>query len=235
MKKACILLIVITALFSSHLVAGISTDIGLVSRYIWRGMDLLPDNTPAIQPSFTYEFGKSGFSAILWCSFALADRDIFKNADEIDLTLDYTFNPTEQLSLSLGLNSYHFFFADNFKFGDNTTQEIYATLGFKKVMFSPTVSIFYDFNLGDGVYFQLAGSHSIKLGEKLNLDLSAQLGYNGKQYINKSGLSDLVLGASVPLKAGKITIAPFFNVAFIFMDVINADETEIWFGANISL
>ena len=99
-------------------------------------------------------------------------------------------------------------------------------------MFSPTLTAYYDVNLGSGLYVLLEGSHSIPLSESLGLDLHAGLGYNSKQYIDESGLSDLTIGASLPFKLGSWTIAPLVNYTFVFLDSVN-DENEFWFGISI--
>ena len=63
-------------LFAVALLPGaVAPQVDLVSRYVWRGFDLLPDNHPAIQPSLTIDLGESGFSLNVWSSFALAQRD----------------------------------------------------------------------------------------------------------------------------------------------------------------
>jgi hypothetical protein len=61
----------------------VSGSATFVTKYIWRGYNLVDD--PAIQPSLDFGFGDSGFSANVWHSAGLADRDISGTADELDL------------------------------------------------------------------------------------------------------------------------------------------------------
>ena len=204
----------------------------VMSRYIWRGFDLYPSNNPALQPSVTYTFGESGFSANLWTSFALGERSIYKDLDEIDFTLDYSFPLSEQVGMSVGFTNYGYYFLPEFSFKDGTSQEFYISAGLSDAFLSPTLTAFYDVNLGSGLYVLLQGSQSIPLSESLSLDLSAGLGYNSKQYIDESGLSDLTIGASLPIALGDWTIAPQINYSFVFLDSVN-EENELWFGISI--
>jgi len=203
-----------------------------MSKYIWRGMDLLWNNNPAFQPSVTYTFGESGFSVNLWGSFALSERSIYKTVDEIDLILDYSFQLSDKVGMSVGFINYGYYFVPEFDFKDGTTQEFYVSAGLPDVFLSPTLTAYYDMNWGTGLYVVLEGSHSVELSETLGLDLYAGLGYNSKQYIDDSGLSDLTIGASLPISFGDWTIAPQVNYTFVFLESVN-DENELWFGISI--
>jgi hypothetical protein len=210
-------------------------QVDVTSRFIWRGFDLLPDNNSALQPSLTYDFGDSGFSLNVFASFALTDRNFYKYADEIDLTLTYALKTSETLSLVLGFINYGYFFAKSFKFEDNTTQEFFVELGLPKVPLSPTLTAFYDINLGDGLYVKLTGGHSLPIGGGLSLDLAATLGYNAGMFLPEwadTGFSDLTIGASLPIKLGSLTLSPFVNYTFVFLEAVNEDN-ELWFGASL--
>ena len=236
MKKMRLFLFVLIVLLSLPLIGkALNFQVDVTSRFIWRGFDLLPDNNSALQPSLTYDFGDSGFSLNVFASFALTDRDIYKYADEIDLTLTYALKTSETLSLVLGFTNYGRWFARDFKFEDNTIQEFFIELGFPKVPLSPTLTAFYDINLGDGLYVQLTGGHSLPIGGGLSLDLAATLGYNAGFYLPEgadTGFSDLTIGAALPIKLGSLTLSPFVNYTFVFLDAVNEDN-ELWFGASL--
>jgi hypothetical protein len=209
--------------------------VDVTSRFIWRGFDLLPDNNSALQPSFTYDFGDSGFSLNVFASIALTDRDIYKYWDEIDLTLTYALKTSENISIVLGFTNYGWWFAEDFKFKDHTTQEFFVELGFPKVLFGPKLTAVYDINVYDGLYVQLSGGHSVPIGGGLALDIAAALGYNGgfnPMEGADTGFSDLTIGASVPFKVGTITLSPFMNYTFVFLDDVNNDN-ELWFGVSL--
>ena len=116
----------------------VSGQVDLVSRYIWRGFDLLPDNQAAIQPQFSVDLGKSGFSINVWSSFALAQRAVLKYSDEIDVTLSYAFQMPEGWELTAGFIYYGYWFADDFKFKDHTSQEVYVTVAKTDLPLSPS-------------------------------------------------------------------------------------------------
>jgi hypothetical protein len=207
----------------------VSIQVDWVSRYIWRGFDLLPDNHAAIQPSLTADLGRSGFSLNLWSSFALAQRGTLRYSDEIDLTLSYTFAMPEGWELSAGINHYGYWFADGFTFKDDTSQEIFVALARTDLPLSPTLSAYYDCNLGSGLYVSLAFGHEIRMSDQLGIELGGLIGFNSGQYIEGTGFSDIDLYVSVPLTAGKLTLTPSFNIMIPLLNEVNED-VEIWFG-----
>ncbi|MFQ6084036.1 MAG: TorF family putative porin [Candidatus Aminicenantia bacterium] len=231
MKKFIWLLILAVTL---NLNADVGYQLDLTSRYIWRGFDLFPQNNPALQPSITYNFGESGFSIQLWCSFSLSKRNRLKYSDEIDLTLTYNFKISEDFSLQAGFTHYGWYFAENFSFKDSTTQEFFVSAELIDVFLRPTLTVYYDTNLGDGFYILLESGHSVKLSHTVTIDLSTSLGYNAGQWVEDSGFSDLNFGVSIPFKLNNLTISPFFNYTLVFLDSINKNN-EIWFGISFTL
>ena len=237
MKRSIKVIMIIGILFLTGLINVLpvegsqSYQLTFTSRYIFRGFDLNPSNKPALQPSITFNFGKSGVALNLWGSFSFENKQV----NETDLTLSYTFKTPEKYLLSVGFIHYGWYFAKPFKFKDSTTHEVYVTAGLPKTFLSPSVSVYYDFNLGDGAYIALGLAHSLKLTNKLNMDMTASLGYCGKQWVDESGFSNLMVGASVPFKLEKITITPFANITFILMDAVNPGvNNEFCVGASLS-
>ncbi len=212
--------------------AQLSFQVDAVSRYVWRGFDLFAPNNAALQPSLTYAFGETGLSANVWTSIALGDRSTYRYADEIDLTLAYAVPVSEAVDVTVGLIHYGWYFDQAFSFKGSTTQELFVTAGLSRAFLQPTLAIYYDLNLGSGLYASLKIGHSLALAEKLPLGLSAALGYNAGQWIEGSGFSDLNLGASLPFTAGAVTLAPMINWTIILMDEVNT-ENEIWLGLSI--
>lgn len=234
MKKSVLLLLICLVGAALPLAGAVSGQIDLVSRYIWRGFDLLPNNHAAIQPAVTIDLGESGFSLNVWSSFALAQRAMFKSSDEIDLTLEYAFKMPEGWELSAGVIHYGYWFAADFKFKDHTSQEVYATLANTDLPLSPQLSVYYDFNLGSGLYVTLSGSQELKVNEKVSMEVGGLIGFNSRQYIDKTGFSDIGLYARLPLTLGGLTLTPSLNVMIPLLDEVNEDM-EIWFGFSASL
>jgi len=229
MKRSLLVLMLCLAGTILPLPGAVAPQVDLVSRYVWRGFDLLPDNHMAIQPSLTVDLGKSGFSINVWSSFALANRADFKYSDEIDLTLSYDFPVPEGWELSLGICHYGYWFAQDFSFKDSTTQEIFATVSRTDLPLSPTLALYYDINLGSGLYVTLGGSHELKVSEKVSMELGGLVGFNSRQYIDKTGFSDIDLYVKAPLPLGGVTLTPSLNVMIPLLDEVNED-TEVWLG-----
>ncbi|MCK4763540.1 MAG: hypothetical protein KAW12_15175 [Candidatus Aminicenantes bacterium] len=214
---------------------GFSFQVDFVSRYIWRGFDLNPVHKPALQPQLTYAVGDSGFAVNLWCNFSFED----KNTDEVDFAFTYDFKTGENFALTVGLTSYNWVFIDGFKFKDDTTREFFVSAGLPKALLSPTFTFYYDINLGDGLYAELALGHSLPVNEKVAIELSGKLGYNAGQWLPDgadTGLSDLNFGAAVPFKIGKVTVTPYVNYTLVLLDFIKTlgENNHFWFGISIA-
>jgi hypothetical protein len=234
MKRSIFLLVACLVAAALSLPGAVSGQVDLVNRYIWRGFDLLAENHGAIQPALTLDLGESGVSLNLWSSFALAQRGVFKYSDEIDLTISYAFRMPEGWELTAGLINYGYWFADDFKFKDNTSQEVYATISKTDLPLAPQLSIYYDFNLGSGLYVTLNASHELILNEKVSIEAGGLIGFNSQHYIDKTGFSNIDLYAKVSLALGKLTLTPALNVMIPLMDEVN-EYTEIWFAFSVVL
>lgn len=228
MKRSILVLLAFMAV-AIPLPGRVSVQVDWVCRYIWRGFDLLPDNHSAIQPALAIDLGRSGVSLSLWGSFALEQRDLFRSGDEIDMTLSCAVPLPEGWEMTVGLNHYGYWFADGFTFRDNTSQEIFVALARIDLPLSPQLSVYYDFNLGSGLYVSLAVGHEIRMSDRLGIELGGLIGFNSRQYIDSTGFSDIDLYVKVPVALGRVILAPSLNVMVPLMDEVN-EETEVWFG-----
>ena len=200
-----------------------------VSRYIWRGFDLNPNNHPALQPSLTYTLGKSGFSVNVWGSFSFKDHHL----NETDLTLSYTCQATEALSVTAGFTHYGWYFNTPFRFSDHTSQELYGSITLTKAPLNPTFSVYADITNGSGIYASLGLGQELTLAQGTKLDLSATLGYTRRQWVDASGLSHLTLGVACPLSLGGISLTPSAGLTFILLDAINPAKQEWVLGVSL--
>ncbi|MCJ7581059.1 MAG: TorF family putative porin [Candidatus Aminicenantes bacterium] len=217
---------------AANLKAEVVYQVDAASRYIWRGFDLNPNKKPVIQPSIDIAFGQSGFSLNLWSSISFVRKDL----NEFDLTLSYAADLSKDLSLAAGLIHYAWYFAENFKFEDDTSHEVFLSIGSPTLFLNPSLSIFYDFSAGDGIYLLLEIGHSFPLFENLGADLSASLGYNGGQWLDKGtdpGFSDLNFGLTLPFQNGPFQISVFANYTIVLLDAIG-EEDHFWFGISLS-
>ncbi|MGH7495525.1 MAG: hypothetical protein ACREOO_24460 [bacterium] len=127
-----------------------------MSNYVWRGQKLSPESV--IHPTVGISF--AGFTANLWTCNDLE----LNETTETDLTLSYML-ALSPVTIDFGYINYAF---DGFK----DTQEFYAgaALG---VLLRPAVKFYYDFDEGKGGYLAVSVAHSVKLSERVSLDLSA--------------------------------------------------------------
>lgn len=206
-------------------------ELSLVSRYVWRGFDLNPENRPALQPSVTIPLGGGGLSLNLWSSFSLIDRDL----DEIDLTLAWDFSMGNRIDGSLGLVQYGWYFSGNFTWRKHTSREFFFSLEASCGRLRPSFSFYWDVAGGSGLYALMGIFHRDELCCGRELELSASLGYNHRQWIDQSGFSDLNFGISLPQRFYRVTVIPSVHLAIILMDAVNpGTDLEIWGGISVT-
>ena len=168
MKKFWILACMLLAL--PLLAVDISVDTAVNSRYIWRGIVL--NDHMVFQPGVTV--GGNGFSFNVWGNMDLTDDyDHEFEFNELDYTLSYDWEHSG-VAWSVGVISYTF---------PNTplssTMEAYAGFTLTDVTFSPSATLYYDFDEVEGFYLELGGSHSFENGVSLGL----VLGYGSEDYV----------------------------------------------------
>lgn len=95
-----ICLISILFISSKTYAQDISVGTDIVSRYIWRGIDL-GKGSPSIQP--TVKLSTAGFTGGFWGAYAFANPDAL---DEIDIYASYSLNIAESGAISLGVTDY---------------------------------------------------------------------------------------------------------------------------------
>ncbi len=235
MRKVIIGLIILIMSFPI-LSVDMDIEIGFVTTYVWRGFTLYDKNVFAIQPSLTYYFGKSGLSLNLWSSYALKDRDLYKQNEEIDMTLRYDFRPFNGVEVGVGFTNYGYYYINNYSFKDGNTQEFFLITTFPYLIFCPTVSMYYDINLGNGLYFSLSGNYSVELNRSLSLDIGMSIGYNSGQWVDSHGLSDANLTIGLPLNYNNFSITPYVAYTHVFLEPVSPDNLDkFWAGFSISL
>jgi len=208
---------------------GVRTDVTFVSRYIWRGFDCIANDRPAIQPSITFDFGKSGVWFNAWSAFALADTDFV----ELDLVLGYDRVFSEDFTFSAGAGYFTFPSISGFPDKNSTTPEVYAGVTLTSFPLSPNLTLYYDFNMGDGIYATLSVSPEFGVQGR-TIRSSVLVGYT-RQYRGLEvdpGFSDICLGISTDLVLKDLTLTPSTNYVIVPNESIN-DENEIWVGLSV--
>jgi uncharacterized protein (TIGR02001 family) len=214
----------------AHSQIEMGSTLTLVSRYIWRGFDTIPNNKPAFQPSVTLSFGKSGLWLNLWSAIALADTNFM----ELDFIVGYDKTLSKDVTLCGGIGYFTFPSYPNYPDKSSTSPEIYLGTTFNSISLSPGLTAYYDFNLGDGLYATLNLQKSFLLGGKV-LCTTFLLGYS-TQYqdiVGDPGLSDICFGLSTDFVFKRLTLTPCLNYVIVPNETINK-ENEIWGGLSIN-
>lgn len=145
-----------------------SVDVGVFSKYVWRGYELSKDSV-VVQPSMTAGF--KGVSLNLWGNF---DSDTYGDErdeskwNETDLTLAYK-KSIGMITLSGGFIYYALDGVDD-------SREFYVSLSVNTLL-SPTISVYREVAHLPSWYVNLGLSHSFELPKGISLDLSASAGY----------------------------------------------------------
>lgn len=223
-----------------------SADVGVFSKYIWRGFEL-SDDSLVIQPAAGVSYKGFGFS--LWgnldTSFddGTGDESQF---NETDLTLSYD-TSFDMVSLGVG---YIYYALD----GIDDSKELYVTIGLDTLL-APTLSIYREISSYQGWYLNFGISHSFQLTEDITLDLAGSVGYydyddeddgmevdddlmpTGDAY---SSLHDglISVGLTIPVYE-YITVSPMIAYSFALSDdadnflsaaSFDGDDSDFFFG-----
>jgi hypothetical protein len=212
----------------------VGTSADFLSKYVWRGQDLVDDWV--LQPGAS--IGYKGITASFWGNLDLTDDNGNQGEfSEIDLTLDYSGQVPgiDLVSYSLGVINYDFPAS-----GADDTWELYWGFGLD-VPASPSVTVYHDVDEVDGTYVSFGIGHSfenlfeIDSGVGVGLDLSASIGWGSASYNkfywgpDKSELNDLVLSAALPFEAAGFTITPQVNYITLMGEDIREPNT---YGRN---
>jgi hypothetical protein len=212
----------------------VGTSADFLSKYVWRGQDLVDDWV--LQPGAS--IGYKGITASFWGNLDLTDENGNKGEfSEIDLTLDYSGQVPgiDLVSYSLGVINYNFPAS-----GADDTWEIYGGLGLD-IPASPSVTVYHDVDEVQGTYVSFGIGHSFENLFKIDsdtgvgLDLSASIGWGSASYNkfywgpDKSELNDLVLSAALPFEVAGFTITPKVNYITLVGEDIREPNT---YGQN---
>ncbi len=137
----------------------LSAGADIVSKYMWRGLEI--NAVPNIQPSLS--FSSSGFNVGFWGSYSFSADTAGVTYEEIDTYLGYTFT-TESGDFGLLLTDYYFPKA-GFKLGNFDSDGMGAHTLELAASYSGPVSVLVAYNIyndpGNNVYFELGYDTSI--------------------------------------------------------------------------
>ncbi len=201
----------------------VGTDV--YSKYIWRGQNLV-DNWVA-QP--TVGIGFKGFSASFWGNYDFDGGEW----TEADLVLDYTTGlgclnaSLEKLSVSIGYIYYTFPNLDT----DDQSHEIYAGLGLD-VLLSPSFTVYYDWDTGDGTYFEGGIAHDFEF-ERFTVTPALVIGYNNEQWGYDASFSNALISVALAIPIGEYVSLGATIAESIALD--SQYDSEFYGGVNLSV
>lgn len=147
-------------------------SVDVMSNYVWRGIKV--SNSMVVQPSIGITYGD--FAANIWANY---DSDVPEwtsngktghgEITETDITLTYT-KSINKLTLTGGYIFYAFE-------GYNDTQEFFVTAAYETLL-SPALSVYYDFDEGNGAWVAASIGHTFSLPKSMSLKLGALASYN---------------------------------------------------------
>ena len=234
-------------------------DLGLYSKYVWRGLSLT--NKPVLQPDLwvSVPVGSVALTVGGWANIEPVKYNKTNDISEgggaagPDLT---EFDWWADLSKTFGLatvtvGATGYVYPNDFGLTKTSnTIEIYGKLGIDFPVLSPQINAYYDVDKVKGLYLEGSVSHSIPLSPAFSLTLGALAGYSAGQGYNvndpsanfaKNDLTHVDLSASTDLTLGPLSVTPQFHfvinndLATKFKAPNNTNAgTNIWFGASVS-
>ncbi len=143
-----------------------SASWGVFSNYIWRGQRLSDRTVVQLDTSLAYKGASVGF----WANYDTHVGEV----TEVDYLATYSFS-AGKAGLELG---YIYYSLE----GVNDTQEFYLSASYD-VILAPSLTIYYDFDLGTGAFVTFSIGHSFSLPAGASLDLSALVSVNLKDEV----------------------------------------------------
>lgn len=199
-------------------------DYGVFSKYIWRGWNLFDD--PVYQANMGVSQG--GISAGISGNYALGDLD---RLTELDFTVDLA-HSFGIVSCNIGYIQYTF---PNVAVGaGRDSAEIYCGFGIDTYA-APSITVYYDFQDGDGTYAELGLSHGFEV-HGIGIEPGVALGYNDHQWrAVGSGFSNLDPGISISYSLWKLNATASWIYSFGLDDDYGFKENHGFAGLNIGM
>ena len=215
---------------SQAVAAGLSYGVSasMYNTYAWRGFVLA--DTMVMQPNADLGFGDFGLN--IWGSYAIADRDKYEGADELDFTLSYS--PTLQvggmdMGVSVGFIEYTFMNGGD---GAKHSEEAFLGVSLDSLPLAPSITAYYDFNLGDGAYISLGVGHSIEIMNGLAASIAASVGVGNQSGLDM-GYNDAGFSLALDYSLAGLTVSPAVGYSMA-REEANADGGALWFGGTLA-
>lgn len=192
---------------------------GVHSKYVWRGMVATDD--AVLQPEAAARVLGMGFG--FWGNVDMTDaNDMEWQLTEVDWMFSYLLD-LPLVSLEAGLIYYDI----RGNLGADTS-ELWAR-GEANVLLSPALALYFDLDEYNGTHARASVAHGNKLGEFLEWELGAELGWGSEGYVNGyfgsvgagagAGFTDALVSLALPWHPlPMITVTPHVSYATLLSD-----------------
>ena len=191
MVSALIVIVHAVLVVSAPVMAVIEVEgdayIDYYDKYLWRGFDL-SGGTPVVQGGV--DLSAKGFTLSYWTNIQTKDDVVLGNdvnsgdATEKDITFDYTFSPTDKLSVSVGTIWYALDGAED-------TKEAYLGLALDTIL-EPSLTLYYDYDQVDenALFYSVSIGQSIEMNDALILSVGSLVSFNDESDYAVGNYSD---------------------------------------------
>lgn len=259
-KKMIVVLLGVLLLSSSALMAqngddgklGVDLDSTFVTKYVWRGFDVLDDHG-AWQPSVNLDLFGTGFSANVWGSIPIGSGGDNNNIkQEYDYTLAYGFTlcEDEAYAMNIGTNYIYYDFpkVNSRKIPD--MQELGASIAMPKLMAIGELALVPSYYYGqawaaksdsadvEGAFHLFTLSCDIPLtcpitDNEFVLTTFGDLMYNDGALGADHDWSHSTVGVSTAMEVGPVTVSPAIYYQISMEDTVNEND-ELYGGLSVS-
>lgn len=147
--------------------AGADAYVSVASKYLWRGFDLSDDDAFVVQPGADVTIG--GFTVSWWGNMSENTGEL----NEVDLTLDYSLDIGELVSVSFG----NILYDVDVDGANDTTNELYLSVALNTLL-SPSLTAYYDYDEFEGnTYLVLGVGHDLELSKQLAASVGVSASY----------------------------------------------------------
>ncbi len=228
---------------------GVTLDSTFVTKYLWRGYDIL-DGHSAWQPSVELDLFGTGFTFNVWSSIATSGG--LSDLNEVDYTLAYATSLFEdkRYALDVGINYIYYDFP-RVRSKTSDAEETGIGLSFPGLLpieNSALVPSYYvgrlnpakhDGHITGGTFQVLGLSYNLPIprseGESHVVSFAADVTHNSGAYDADPDWSHATFGVSTEINIGEsgLAITPALYYQVSMDDTVN-DEDEIWAGLGLS-
>jgi hypothetical protein len=260
-KKGMILCAVILLCVAGSVQAqeelGVELDVTWVSKYIWRGFDVLDDKA-AVQPSVNLDLFGTGFSAMIWASYSTTGGTSSGvpagrvNATEYDYVIKYdaSLSEGEMCQLDMTANYIYYDFideptkaADAQELGVGFSMPNICAAGFVpryyvgKIWASRSDSWLVS-NYGGwvhvlGVGYDMAIPGILPDTPEQILKLGADVTYNDGYAGANSDWSHATFSIAAPMPVGAVKVTPALYYQSSWEDTVNSED-ELYCGLSVA-